>query len=116
MRSQSMSADSPKERSGSSDERAVQVVETTCSGLPSNERSCRGIHGHRHRLEEGGEFIGLHCPTISIIANGTAEAGKTPRIRAGSQRPDLTSFDGKNVDQTPSLRVLKLSPIPFFAS
>jgi hypothetical protein len=34
-----------------------------------------------HRLKEMDDFVELECSIISIIANRTAEAGKTPKIK-----------------------------------
>jgi len=41
----------------------------------------RNSRVHKYRLREVGDFVGLECSTISIIANRTAEAGKTPRMK-----------------------------------
>jgi len=62
-------------------EEAVQVVEPNRSGLLSNERIYRAVHVHKYSTKEVTDFVGLDCSTISIIANRTAEAEKTPRIR-----------------------------------
>jgi len=62
-------------------EEAVQVVESTRSGLLSNERIYRAVHVHEYRLREVADFMRLDCSTISIIANRTAKVGTTPKIK-----------------------------------
>jgi 5-bromo-4-chloroindolyl phosphate hydrolysis protein len=57
-------------------EEAVQVVESTRSGLLSNKRIYRAIHGHKYRPKEIAGFVGLLYSTISVIAKRTAKAEK----------------------------------------
>jgi len=51
------------------------------SGLLSNERIYWTVQLNNYRPREVADFVGLDCSTISIIANRTAEAEKTPRIK-----------------------------------
>ena len=60
---------------------AVQVVGSTRRDLVPNEQIYHAVHVHKDRLKEVADFVGLDCFTISIIANRTAEAGKTPKIK-----------------------------------
>jgi len=60
---------------------AVQVVGSTRRDLVPNEQIYHAVQVHKYRLKEVADFVGLECYTISIIANRTAEAGKTPRMK-----------------------------------
>jgi len=56
-------------------------VGSTRRDLVPNEQIYHAVHVHKDRLKEVADFVGLDCFTISIIANRTAEAGKTPKIK-----------------------------------
>jgi hypothetical protein len=83
-------------------EEAVQVVESTRSGLLSNERIYRAVHVHEYRLKEVADFVGLDCSAISSIANRAAEAKNTknkgltpaPVPRLGQPLPSGTLLVG----------------------
>jgi len=45
----------------------------------------------KYRLKEATEFVELDCSTISIIANGTTEARRTPRMKTPITWEDLVT-------------------------